>query len=130
MYKATATRGTGTWWEIEITHGLPANTAGYSQCRRLTEVEPTAKTVIADLTGADVNSIDVEIHVNLPEALHAKVDAMRKAAEDERNAQELAARRRTEAATALMDADMTMREAGHVLGVSHQRIKQLVDQAV
>lgn len=128
-YKATATRGTGQWWEIEVTDGLPANMVGVSQCRRLTEVDATAVALIADLLDIDEEGIEIELTINLPKALARKLEEYRSATEAERTAHDRAAKARADTAAALVDARLTMREAGQILGLSHQRIKQLVDKA-
>ena len=128
-YKAAAARGTGQWWEIEVTDGLPANMVGVSQCRRLTEVEATVVALIADLLDIDEEGIEVELTINLPEALARKLDEYRSVTQAEQAAHDRAAKVRADTAAALVDARLTMREAGQILGLSHQRIKQLVDQA-
>ncbi len=129
VYKATAIRGSGQWWEIEVTGGLPANVVGVSQCRRLTEAEATAVALIADLLDIEEEGIEVELTVNLPKVLARKLDEYRSVTQAEQAAQDRAAKVRADTAAALVDARLTMREAGQILGLSHQRIKQLVDQA-
>ncbi len=128
-YKATAIRGPGHWWEIEVTDGLPASMVGVSHCRRLTEVEATAVALIADLLDIDEEGIEIELTIALPERLARKLDEYRSANEEEQAARDRAAKLRVDTAAALVEARLTMREAGQILGLSHQRIKQLVDQA-
>lgn len=128
VYEVNASRS-GDWWSIEVVSGLPENVLGVSQARRLNKVSKVARRLISELTGVDPSDIDVEVSVSMPEGLEAAVDRARRAAVTEAKARADAARARRDAATALLGANLTMREAGQVLGVSHQRIKQLADQA-
>ncbi len=128
VYEVNASRS-GDWWAIEVVSGLPENVLGVSQTRRLNKVPKVARRLISELLGLDATDIKVEVSVSMPENLEAAVDRARQAAVTEAEARAVAARARRDAATALLDANLTMREAGQVLGVSHQRIKQLADQA-
>ena len=65
-YRAVTTRS-GDWWAIEITSGLPDDTLGVSQARRLTEVEDVARSLIADLLEIEPDDIAVDVAVELPE---------------------------------------------------------------
>lgn len=126
-YPVLATRS-GDWWSIEVTAGLPANVLGVSQARRLTEVQPIARNLIGDLLEIDPETIQVSVDVVLPDNVTHAVEFAHDATTIEQAARAEAAKARSRAAIALIDAKMTMREAGQVLGVSHQRIKQLVDR--
>ena len=128
VYEVNASRS-GDWWAIEVVSGLPENVLGVSQARRLNKVPKVARRLISELIGVDPSDIEVEVSVLMPEGLEAAVDRARPAAVTEAKARADAARARRDAATALLGANLTMREAGQVLGVSHQRIKQLADQA-
>ncbi len=128
VYAVEATRS-GDWWVIEVVSGLPASVVGVSQARRLNKVPKVARRLIADLLEMDINEVKVDVKVSIPGELAAVLDRARQAAATEVEARTAAARARCEAAVALLDANLTMREAGQVLGVSHQRIKQLADQA-
>lgn len=128
VYEVNASRS-GDWWAIEVVSGLPENVLGVSQTRRLNKVPKVARRLISELLGLDATDIKVEVSVSMPENLEAAVDRARQAAVTEAEARAAAARARRDAATALLGANLTMREAGQVLGVSHQRIKQLADQA-
>lgn len=128
VYEVNASRS-GDWWAIEVVSGLPENVLGVSQARRLNKVPKVARRLISELIGVDPSDIEVEVSVLMPEGLEAAVDRARQAAVTEAKARADAARARRDAATALLGANLTMREAGQVLGVSHQRIKQLADQA-
>ena len=128
VYAVEATRSED-WWVIEVVSGLPASVVGVSQARRLNKVPKVARRLIADLLEMDINEVKVDVKVSIPGELAAVLDRARQAAATEVEARTAAARARCEAAVALLDANLTMREAGQVLGVSHQRIKQLADQA-
>ncbi len=128
LYAAEATRSED-WWVIEVVSGLPASVVGVSQARRLNKVPKVARRLIADLLDVDINEVKVDVKVSMPSGLEAVLDRARKAAAAEVEARSAAARARCDAAVALLGANLTMREAGQVLGVSHQRIKQLADQA-
>ena len=127
-YEVIATRSEN-WWVIEVVSGLPASVLGVSQTRRLNKVPKVARSLIADLLELDSSEVQVEVRVSMPDDLEAVVNKARHAAAIEGEARAAAARARCDAAAALLNANMTMREAGQVLGVSHQRIKQLADQA-
>lgn len=128
VYKVSASRSSD-WRAIEVVSGLPENVLGVGQTRRLDKVPRVARRLISELLELDANDIKVEVSVSMPDSLEAAVDRARQATVTEAEARAAAARARREAATALLDAKLTMREAGQVLGVSHQRIKQLADQA-
>ena len=127
-YKARAYRD-GDWWAVEITEGLPDNMLGVTQTRRLTNAEQAARDVIADLLEVGTDTIDVHLHLDTPvavkktqrrlELLEADLDAARQAQK----------RARRELAAAAINEGLTMREAGLLLGVSHQRVKQLIDDS-
>lgn len=123
-----ATRS-GDWWAIEVTSGLPANMLGVSQARRLTEVETVARNLIVDLLEVPPQDVAVNVLIELPPELQQMVEMYRDAEVVEDAARSEAASARSRAAAACLNAHLTMREAGEVLGVSHQRIKQLADRA-
>ena len=127
-YEVVAARS-GDWWTVEVTAGLPANVSGVSQARRLTEVPTVARNLIGDLLEVDPATIDVSLLVQLPSDLQEWVESYREAEIVEGIARSEAALARSRAAAALLDARLTMRETAVVLGVSHQRIKQLADRA-
>lgn len=128
-YDVVATRS-GDWWAIEVVSGLPDNMLGVSQTRRLGEVPNRARSVVADLLEVDADDIEVKIEVDLPRDLQRAIDLYAEADVVERAARSAAAKARSQAAATLVRADLTMREAGELLGVSHQRVKQLVDRAL
>lgn len=127
-YDILATRS-GDWWAIEVTSGLPANVLGVSQARRLTEVETVARSLIVDLLEVSIDDVEIDLLIELPAELRHMIDLYRDADVVENAARSEAALARSRAAAAFLDAHLTMREAGELLGVSHQRIKQLVDRA-
>lgn len=127
-YKARTYRS-NDWWAVEITDGLPDNMLGVTQVRRVTEAEQAARNVIADLLEVDPDSVNLELHIDAPTPIK-KQQRLLEAAE----ANLLAARTdamtiRRQLATEAIEEGLTMREAGVLLGVSHQRVKQLVDDA-
>ena len=127
-YEVVATRS-GDWWAIEVVSGLPDDMLGVSQARRLGEVADRARSVIADLLEVDEADVVVNIEIELPPELQRAVDLYKEANVAESAARSAAASARSRAAASLVEANLTMREAGALLGVSHQRVKQLVDRA-
>ncbi len=127
-YAVTAERA-GDWWEIAVTDGLPPGEAAYSQARRLNDVESTAQDLIALLLDVAIADVAIDITVTLPDELQAVVDQYAEADREESEARALASSKRAQVAADLIAAKLTMRETGEILGLSHQRIKQLVDKA-
>ena len=127
-YTATATRS-GTWWAIEITSGLADNMLGVTQTRRLSDVQRAARELIADLLDTPIDRVgDVEISIDVPDDIEELIQMYRHADEVEAAARTEAANDRSRAAAGLLDARLTIREAAILLGISHQRIKQLADR--
>ena len=127
-YEVIATRSRD-WWALEVVSGLPDNVLGVSQARRLTEIHQVSRHLIGDLLEIDPAEVDVSVLLQLPPALHNMVELFRDAGIVESAARAEAALARSRAVCALLNADLTMRETAEMLGVSHQRIKQLVDRA-
>jgi len=124
-YTAICQRSQG-WWAIRI----PEVRGAFSQARRLGEVERMVRDVVSLVLEVPPDSFDVRVEVTLPEAAE---QAVRRAAELRHEAQLAAA----SAGQAVVDAarllvvveGLTMREAGQLLGISHQRVAQILREA-
>ena len=127
-YKAIAIHDP-PWWSIEITEGLPDHMLGVSQARRLTEVESIAREVIADLTEVDPNEVDVEVTIQTPAPVAAAQDALAHAESNAQKATRATIECRRRVALAARDEGLTMREVAKLLGISHQRVSQLISTA-
>ena len=124
-YEAVVTRE-GRWWMIEI-----PELDGLTQARRLDEVERAAREYIAVTADVPLSRVAVEIsgiQVAGQDLLEAKklVDDLRRRV---KQLDGLVADLTREVASALTDAHIPVRDVSSVLGVSHQRVSQLV-QAV
>lgn len=121
-YDVKVTRD-GRWWMIEIPelHGL-------TQARRLDEIETMAREYIAVTLDVPLSNVVVSvsrIDVDGQDVLETKVllDALRTQAKE---AEEMAAALTREFAAALTAASVPVRDVSKVLGVSHQRVSQIV----
>ncbi|MEU0940986.1 type II toxin-antitoxin system HicB family antitoxin [Embleya sp. NPDC005971] len=118
VYQATAERS-GAWWAVSI-----EDAAGgvYTQGRPLAEVADMARDAVATALDVSPNEVRVELSVaGTTEALNT-LDQARRAAEE---ADRTASRALADAVATLLDTGMSQRDAGRVLGVSHQRVGQL-----
>jgi hypothetical protein len=117
------------WWFIRIPglgnnpdEGLP------TQARRLSDVEPMARDLIAVYLDVPEDSFDVEVKVELPDGVRHHLELAAKYAEDAAHAQAAAAGERRAAARELKAGGLTVRDIGAALGISHQRAQQLVSR--
>lgn len=121
-YDITVTRD-GRWWMIEV----PA-IDGLTQARRISEIEEMARSLIAVTLDVPQSHVELgETHITVP-GLGDVTDYPRDiaAARAEAEAAEAkAAKELQEKAHALVDADVPLRDAATMLGVSYQRVHQL-----
>jgi predicted RNase H-like HicB family nuclease len=121
-YSAKAVRS-GDWWAITI----PELKGVHSQARRLDHAEPMAREAISLFLDEPADSFDVTVVPVLPGELQADVDNARAARGEAEERQKEAAVATARAARQLVrGSKLTVREAGQILGVSHQRIAQLL----
>lgn len=113
----------GNRWAITV----PELDGVFSQAKRLAQIESAAREAIAmmlDLDEADVGDLDVHVAppANVADLLTALSSSVTAAAE----ANEEASRLRREAARALHDQGLPIRDVGALVGVSHQCVHQLL----
>ncbi len=118
-YRVTAEREPD-WWYVRV------EDIGHStQAKRLDGVENMARDLIAIVEDVPEDSFDVELTVAVGSAQAALDEAL--AARSEAEASQHAAQESTKAAAlALRQVGMPMRDIGQLLGLTHQRISQLV----
>ena len=108
------------WWYVRI-----AEIGHSTQAKRLSGVEPMARDLIAFVEDVPADSFDVELSVTVGSAQTALDVAL--AARSEAEASQRAAQESTKAAAmALRQVGMPLRDIGQLLGLTHQRISQLV----
>lgn len=126
LYEARCTRERD-WWSIEIVaQGPPSEALCYTQARRLIQAEGMARDAIATLLEVDPDSFHVVVIPQLRDDLEQLVTARRDARIHASEAAESASRADAATARALVEAGITVRDAGQILGVSHQRVHQMV----
>lgn len=116
----------GDWWAISV----PELRGVHTQARRLENAEAVARDAIALFLDVPSDSFDVRIEPVLPRDLQRKVGRARKARDEAEVLQREAVNASAEVAVDLVQtAHLTVRDAGRVLGLSHQRITQLLKAA-
>lgn len=121
-YEVVAQRD-GRYWFLRVAE-LPGL---FSQVRRLDQADEMARDAIAAFLDIAPGSFEVSVVVELPGDLQrdvASVNDLRDVIA--RSEREYADLTRRLAARLVEGEGLTVREAGRVLGVSHQRIAQLV----
>lgn len=118
--KIVARRADGGWM-LEM-DGLAA-----AYVRRLSEAAECGRAL---MTAADVPGVEhgVQLRVDLGDELNGRVKASTQATIDAHQAQLQAAAELRRTASALKSYDMTGRDIAHILGVSPQRVSQLLAQ--
>lgn len=113
----------GRWWMVSV-----PEIDGLTQARRLGEAELMARELVAVTTGQELEDVSVEVTVR--EVGGIDVAARIEKIEHERRESERLKRDasiETEVlARELVDHDVPMRDVGALLGVSYQRVHQLV----
>ena len=113
----------GDWWAISVPELKGVNT----QARRLEKAEAMARDAIALFLDVPTDSFEIRVEPILPSELQKKVGRARKVrGEAEVMQAEAATVSAAVAADLVHGAHLTVRDAGRVLGLSHQRIAQLL----
>ncbi|MGQ4344016.1 type II toxin-antitoxin system HicB family antitoxin [Streptomyces sp. SAS_275] len=124
-YHAVA-RQDGVYWVVRITD-LPDNCVGVTQGRTWIEARRMAADVISALLDVPEESFNVELRPADPE-----LDELVSDAEKAREEADKAAKKATEALAAaarVLTAKVTVRDAGAILGVSHQYVAKLAPKS-
>ncbi|WP_329149305.1 type II toxin-antitoxin system HicB family antitoxin [Streptomyces sp. NBC_01456] len=119
-YRVTARRA-GEWWALEV----PDLPGVFSQAKRLDKADEAAREAIAVMLDVETEDVEVTIEPVLPrDAVRAikAAEKAEKAAEDARKA----AQKAMQDAAATLTESLSQRDAGRVLGVSFQRVSQLL----
>jgi predicted RNase H-like HicB family nuclease len=115
----------GDWWAIQI----PDVDGVWTQARRLDQVEHMARDAVAAMLDVPPDSFDLDVVPELPDRdakLILEATELRDELED--------ARRRAMQATVQaivslrQDLDLPLRDIGTLLGLSHQRVAQILPE--
>jgi predicted RNase H-like HicB family nuclease len=122
IYQATITREDG-WWMIHV-----PDIDGLTQARRLADVEQMARELIAVTRDVPVDDIAVNVSIDAVAGIQVR-DVLDAVAAERAEAKRLdadASAKTAALAQQLVDKGIPQRDIGKILGVSHQRVSQLV----
>lgn len=119
-FTVTAERGRGPWWVTEC-----AEVGAVSQVRRIDQAADDIREAIAYLSGLPEDGFDIEVTPVLPDAFWEALRAAQGQRDVAAAANRAAAELNQRAARVLRDEGLTLRDVGHLMGVSHQRAAQL-----
>lgn len=120
-YTAVCERS-GGWWAVSV----PELRGVHTQARRLDQAETMVREVIALMLGVPEDSFAVVMEPRLSDGTDDAVGELRRRKSQADAAQKAAREAAVQAATALVGEGLTIRDAGRVLGVSYQRVAQLL----
>jgi predicted RNase H-like HicB family nuclease len=109
----------GDWWAVEV----PEVPGLFTQAKRLEQVPAMVKDA-AGLLGA--GDVEVTVVPHLPDAVQAKLDQAKAQAAEAVRVQQESSRTSREVAAELRKSGLSVRDSAAILGVSAQRISQLV----
>jgi hypothetical protein len=115
-------RRVGAWWALDV-EGVPG---AHTQVRRLDQAEGMARDAVAGVLDIAPDAFEVVVTPVIPEPIREIVDQATTARSRAAEAQDVAGQLTRQAARRLVEEGLTVRDAGVLLGVSHQRIAQLL----
>lgn len=121
-YEVRATRVGRVW-------ALRADVGGriiHTQCSRLDQVPHMAREAIALTLDVPESAVTVEVVADLDPDVRAEIDRLREAQAEASEAQARAAKASRDLARRLADSGLTVRDSGRLLGISPQRVSQLL----
>ncbi len=121
-YAARLERESDGRWSVELEEEPRVHTWGKTIDQALSRMREAA----ALWFQTDEASIELVPRPVLPRSTSRTVEQARKARDEARNADQLAIERTREAAAALTSRGISMRDAAAILGISHQRVHQLL----
>lgn len=124
IYTARLEREKDGRWTVELAEEPRVHTWAKTVDQALARVREAAALWF------DVNEDDIELVPQpvLPKTAGRTVAQARQARQEARNADRLAVRQTTKAVAALTARGISMRDAAAILGISHQRVHQLLAQ--
>jgi predicted RNase H-like HicB family nuclease len=122
IYTARLERERDGRWTVELEEEPRVHTWGNTVDQALVRLREAA----ALWFQTDENEIDLVPHPVLPKTTSRSVELARKAREQARDADRLAIEQTRKAAAALTHRGISMRDAAAILGISHQRVHQLL----
>ena len=124
-FTVTARRA-GKWWALEV----PEVPGVFSQVRRLDQAEGMARDALATMLDVAPDSFGIEVEPALDDAAREVLEALARAKEQLGRVQRDATLAAQRAAVVLTrDDGLSMRDAGEVMKLSHQRIAQILEEA-
>jgi hypothetical protein len=115
----------GKWWVVDV----PEIRGLFTQVKRLDQVEEWILDAASMLDDQPAEGFTVTVVPDFGEEVAAKVTSAKQAREKLRQMETEAAEASKNAAAALANEGLTVREIGKVLNLSHQRAAQLVNAA-
>jgi predicted RNase H-like HicB family nuclease len=112
----------GGWWAVHVRE-LPGV---FTQVRRLDQAESVARDAIAMFEGRRAESFAIDVDAVPPAGTGKVVGRARRARVEAEAARSAASDATIAAAAALIRGGLTVRDAGMLLGLSHQRIAQVI----
>lgn len=120
-YTATATRRQRYWFVQCDQHPEAMSTV-----TRLADAADHQREAIAWVTDTPEDTIDVDIRPALPDDVAGHLTAAQRHRDEAAQANTAAAHESRLAARSLSNAGLTLRDIGTVLGISYQRVQQLL----
>lgn len=110
----------GRFWVVEV-EGV-----GVTQAKRLSQVDEMARDLVAIMLRVPVDEVGVEIRIDLDEPVGAEVEEAKRLRSEALRLQEAATKASRAAAAHLREAGLSTNDVGTLLGISHQRVHQLL----
>lgn len=122
-YQVDVVRDEG-WW---IMHARIPRTIIYSQAKRIDDIELMIRDAIAGVLDVDPGSFAIELFFDLDSDVLEQVHRAREVSLQAAEVQERASRESRAAVHALREQGLTLKETGYFLGVTPQRVAQLLN---
>lgn len=109
----------GDYWAVEV----PEVPGVFTQAKRLDQVEEMVVDAVKTMTGEDAHVLCIEMEPEL-NALLLQLEELRRLAREAEG--HLAAANRSMAVHLVKDYELPLRDVGKIMGISHQRVDQLL----